>query len=124
MKRRRARELARRFGPRPRVWDDLDQRVESVVRSATSLALMKDLLKRSRTIHSLYKLLRRLPEAPPWAWADFHRTRSIVKVLPNTMLSGPRLINAYDCMRTIEQEGLTGDVAECGVWAGGGIGVM
>jgi O-methyltransferase len=85
---------------------------------------MKELLKRSRTLHSAYKLSRRFPEAPLSAWTDMRRTRSIFRVLPNTMLSAPRLINAYECMRAVEEEGLAGDVAECGVWAGGGIGLM
>jgi hypothetical protein len=61
---------------------------------------------------------------PLGRWSDVHRTRSIFRVLPNTMLPAPRLMNAYDCMREVECEGLRGDVAECGVWAGGAIGLM
>jgi hypothetical protein len=40
------------------------------------------------------------------------------------MLSAGRLMNAYDCMETVEREQVDGAVAECGVWAGGAIGLM
>jgi hypothetical protein len=33
-------------------------------------------------------------------------------------------MNAYDCMRFVESNGIAGDVAECGVWEGGCIGLM
>jgi O-methyltransferase len=85
---------------------------------------MKTVLKRSRLIHGLYKFARRFRQVPAREWADLRRSRSIVTVLPNTMLSAPRLLNAYDCVRQVEKENLPGDVAECGVWAGGGIGLM
>ncbi|HEV2874512.1 MAG TPA: TylF/MycF/NovP-related O-methyltransferase [Thermoleophilaceae bacterium] len=85
---------------------------------------VRSTLKRSRTVHSAYKLTRRLPEAPISDWTNLRRTASIFRVLPNTMLSGPRLINAYDAMETIERERIEGAVVECGVWAGGGVGLM
>lgn len=85
---------------------------------------VRSTLKRSRTVHSAYKLTRRLPEASLYDWINLRRTASIFRVLPNTMLSGPRLINAYDAMETIEREGIDGAVVECGVWAGGSIGLM
>lgn len=85
---------------------------------------VRSTLKRSRTVHSAYKLTRRLPEAPISDWTNLRRTASIFRVLPNTMLSGPRLINAYDAMETVERERIEGAVVECGVWAGGGVGLM
>jgi hypothetical protein len=85
---------------------------------------MRSTLKRSRAIHSGYKLTRRLPEAPLSDWTNLRRTASIFRVLPNTMLSAPCLINAYDAMETIERERIEGAVVECGVWAGGAIGLM
>lgn len=53
-----------------------------------------------------------------------HRTSSILRVLPNTMLPAKRLINAYDLAIQVDDEGLSGSIAECGVWSGGGIGLM
>jgi O-methyltransferase len=85
---------------------------------------MRSTLKRSRTIHSGYKLTRRLPEAPLSDWIDLRRTASIFRVLPNTMLSAPCLINAYEVMETVERNRIDGAVVECGVWAGGGVGLM
>ena len=85
---------------------------------------MREFLKRSRAVHSSYKLFRRLPEAPIREWAHHSRTAAIFRVLPNTMLSAPRLMNAYDIMETVERNRMSGAVAECGVWAGGAIGLM
>jgi O-methyltransferase len=87
-------------------------------------ASVRETLKRSRTIHSAYKIVHRFHEVPVAYWLDVRRTRSIFRVLPNTMLPAPRLVNAYNVMEEIEQRGLAGAVVECGVWAGGGIGLM
>lgn len=81
-------------------------------------------LKRSRTVHSSYKLLRLLPEASVSEWMRLRRTWEIFRVLPNTMLSAARLFNAHDCMEEVESKQLDGAVVECGVWAGGAIGLM
>jgi O-methyltransferase len=85
---------------------------------------LRNVLKRSRTIHSLYKLGYRLPEAPLSQWLKLSRTRSIFRVLPNTMVSAPRLMNAFDTAVSVEREELEGSIVECGVWAGGAIGLM
>jgi hypothetical protein len=45
-------------------------------------------------------------------------------MLPNTMVAPARLMNAYDCVRFVEEHGIGGDVAECGVWEAGCIGLM
>lgn len=37
--------------------------------------------------HSLYKFSRRRSHVPLAKWGDVHRLRSIIRVLPNTMLS-------------------------------------
>jgi O-methyltransferase len=81
-------------------------------------------VKRSRTLHSLAKLARADERVPARRWADISRTVGVLRVLPNTMVPTARLMNAYDCMRFVEQSGIEGDVAECGVWEGGCIGLM
>jgi O-methyltransferase len=108
--------------PRPK--ENLDMTDPTAAATAPAGFSARSTLKRSRPIHSAYKLTRRLPEASFLAWINLRRTASIFRVLPNTMLSGPRLINAYDAMETIERERLDGAVVECGVWAGGSIGLM
>ena len=85
---------------------------------------IKAFLKRSRTFHRLYKLAMMLPQAPIASFADPIRLRSIIKVLPDTMLSLPRLMNAYDCVRVLEREKIAGGIVECGVWSGGCVGLM
>jgi hypothetical protein len=40
------------------------------------------------------------------------------------MVSARGLMTTYDCAAAIERDGIEGDVAECGVWAGGTIGLM
>ena len=47
-----------------------------------------------------------------------------MRVLPDTMLSAPRLFNAWDCVRIVEERGLPGAIVECGVWSGGSVGLM
>ncbi len=93
-------------------------------RSILQKRSLRSVLKKSRTLHSAYKFCRRFPEVPLSSWAELHRTASIFRVLPNTMLPAPRLINAFDVMETVEREALQGAVVECGVWAGGAIGLM
>jgi O-methyltransferase len=85
---------------------------------------LKNSLKQSRTLHSTYKFARLIREAPLSHWAHLQRTVAIFRVLPNTMVSAPRLMNAYDAVTTVEREEIDGAVVECGVWAGGAIGLM
>jgi hypothetical protein len=80
--------------------------------------------KRSGALRRMYKTLRRATDLEPRDLANLKRTRAIYRVFPNTMLAFPRLRNAYDCMETVEREGLAGSVVECGVWAGGCVGLM
>ena len=84
----------------------------------------KQLAKRSRTVHSAVKLAKLLPEVPSTAPHDRHRAYDVFRVLPNTMLTLPALVNVYECTRTVERERVEGSIAECGVWAGGAIGLM
>jgi O-methyltransferase len=67
------------------------------------------------------KTMRRVP---PAQWFDLRRLRAIARVVRNTMVSGPRLINAYECTRIIERDKLPGAIVECGVCHGGCIGLM
>jgi O-methyltransferase len=85
---------------------------------------VKSVLMRRRTLYALGKLAKMIHQVPVRAWADLPRLQSLLRVLPNTMLSVRRLINAYECVRTIENEKLTGAIVECGVCSGGCIGLM
>jgi O-methyltransferase len=75
-------------------------------------------------MHSAVKLARLLPEAPKAVLQDRKRAVDIFRVLPNTMLHIPALVNIYECARVVEREAVRGNFAECGVWAGGAIGLM
>lgn len=81
-------------------------------------------VKRSPTTHAVAKLVRMAPEVSLREWLDVGRTADVVRVLPNTMVGAARLINAYECVRSVEREGIQGSVAECGVWSGGSIALM
>ena len=85
---------------------------------------LKEFAKRSRALHSTVKLLRTLPRGGASALTDLSRTTDIVRVLPNTMLGLPALATLYECARTLERDAIPGDFAECGVWAGGAVGLM
>jgi O-methyltransferase len=84
----------------------------------------KRFLKRSRSLHASVKFAKVVHKVPVRRWGDASRTADIFKVLPNTMVPPARLMNAYECMRLVEMEGIEGDVAECGVWEGGCVGLM
>lgn len=80
--------------------------------------------KRSGSLRRMYKSLRRATDLRPTDLGHPGRTRAIYKVFNYTMLPFARLRNAYDCMQTVEREGIAGSVVECGVWAGGCVGLM
>lgn len=85
---------------------------------------LKTLLKKSFTVHSAYKLLRDARDVPPRTWLRFDQITAVFKVLPKTMLPMPRLFDVYEAVRKINQEGIEGDLVECGVWNGGCVGLM
>jgi O-methyltransferase len=79
---------------------------------------------RLRRLRGTYKLIMRFREL---TGNDLIRPRRLYqtwRVLPYTMVSLPRLANAYECVRSVIREGIPGDVVECGVWAGGCAGLM
>jgi O-methyltransferase len=80
--------------------------------------------KRSGALRRVYKSLRRAADLRATDLAHPGRTRAIYRVFPYTMLPFARLRNAYECMRAVERERIPGAVVECGVWAGGCIGLM
>jgi hypothetical protein len=84
----------------------------------------KELAKHSRTLHSTVKLLRNMPHGGTAMTTDLSRAADVFRVLPNTMLGIPALMNIYECTRTLECEAIPGSFAECGVWAGGAVGLM
>jgi len=86
--------------------------------------LLKSLLMRWRILYSLGKLAKMMRQVRLHEWSDLRRLQSLLRVLPNTMVSAPRLMNAYECVRTIEEAGIKGAVVECGVCSGGCIGLM
>lgn len=90
----------------------------------TALERAKTVVKRSRVLHSCVKFSRMLPSTNPSLLIPLSRTRAVFQVLPNTMLSIRALVNVYDCAKIIEKDGVPGDIAECGVWAGGAVGLM
>ena len=85
---------------------------------------MKRLLMRWRMLYQCARLAKTMRRVPPGEWRDLRRLTAIFRVLPNTMVSGPRLINAYECTRIVEQENIRGALVECGVCSGGCIGLM
>jgi O-methyltransferase len=93
-------------------------------RAGSVYASAKAVAKRSRFAHSTVKFVKLLAVTPPSLLFPLRRTVAIFRVLPNTMLSLRALVNVYVCMETLEREKISGNVAECGVWAGGAVGLM
>lgn len=85
---------------------------------------LRRIAKRSRLLHAAYKYA-----ADPTASAGsaFNRPRDLVqvmKVLPNTMVPVAGLLQTLDCVRSVNADGIEGDLAECGVYGGGCSGLM
>src|SRR5262245_26327850 len=85
---------------------------------------LKAIAKRSRFIHSSYKIIRDIHDLPPKKLFNVGELRAVFQVLPNTMLPLPRLFDAYGAIVTANHEQLAGDIVECGVWNGGCVGLM
>lgn len=86
--------------------------------------LLKRLLMRWGMLYRSARMAKIMRRVPLGDWKDLRRLKAIFRVLPNTMVSGPRLINAYECTRIVEQAGIRGAIVECGVCSGGCIGLM
>jgi len=85
---------------------------------------LKTFMKKSLTVHSIYRLVRDARDVPTRKWLQPEQVSTVFKVLPKTMLPMPRLFDAFEAITAINQEGLEGDIVECGVWNGGCVGLM
>lgn len=91
---------------------------------AQSAPMPKTTLAGSRRVRATLKLLSRLPQ---FRLSDLRHALRLYRtwqVIPYTMLSIPRLSNAYECTAEAIRQHIPGDIAECGVWAGGSTGLM
>ena len=61
---------------------------------------------------------------PPSKWRNLEQIGAVFQTLPNTVVTLPRLFDAYDAVIAINREGILGDIVECGVWNGGCAGLM
>lgn len=85
---------------------------------------LKQTLKRSKSAHAAYKFARNVKTFPLNRLAAPSQVTDVLKVLPNTMVPFDGLFNAYDCVQTVDRDRIPGDLAECGVHAGGCAGLM
>lgn len=75
--------------------------------------------KKSRSLHSAYKMVRDAKSIPSRQWVHPDRIASVFRVLPDTMVTMPRLFDVIEAVETINRENIKGDLVECGVWNGG-----
>lgn len=80
--------------------------------------------KRSFAAHSAYKMIRDFRQISKLRLSDMDALQAIFRVLPNTMLPMPRLLNLYEIIKRLNEAGVKGAIVECGVWNGGAIGLM
>lgn len=80
--------------------------------------------KRSPFLHSAVKFGRNLREVPLERWGHPRRIVDVFRVLPETMLTMPRLFDIADAVEVIDNDHVVGDIVECGVWNGGCVGLM
>ena len=81
-------------------------------------------LKQSFVLHSAYKLVRDFRQIPRARVTEVDALSAIVRVLPKTMLPMSRLLDLYEIVKRLNQEGVKGNLVECGVWNGGAVGLM
>jgi hypothetical protein len=85
----------------------------------------KALAKKSAFLYVSYKLARRLHGSIPLSkWRNLEQIGAVFRILSNTVVTFPRLFDAYDAVIAINREGIPGDIVECGVWSGGCAGLM
>lgn len=92
--------------------------------SNAMLRRLRTLAKKSTFLHRSYKILRDAPSIHPRKLLRPAQIHAVYKVLPNTMLTIPRLFDPYEAVASLDSEGVPGDVVECGVWNGGCVGLM
>ena len=90
----------------------------------TIAGAVKRPFKRSFALHSAYKLVRNFGQIPKASLTQIDALLAIARVLPNTMLTMPRLFDLFDAVKRINREGLKGNLVECGAWNGGAVGLM
>ena len=81
-------------------------------------------IKRHNALYTFARVAKLMRRVPPRHWLEPHRLRAIARIALRTMVSGPRLVNAWECTRRIEREQIPGAIVECGVCGGGCAGLM
>lgn len=83
---------------------------------------MKKWVRGNPRLHGTAKLARDLPRFISSGGAsDLDRMLDISRVYAKTMLKPPRLHNICDVVEWINEQGIPGDIAECGTWSGGAL---
>ena len=88
------------------------------------ISFLKHIARKSKRLRELWRRARFLKEI---VWHDAKNPRRALlffKVLPYTMVSYERLVNAYALAQRTEEEKLQGAFMECGVWKGGAAAAM
>ena len=80
---------------------------------------LRTFAKKSRALHSAYKMTRDIRTIPPKKFLRPDQLADIFRILPNTMVTLPRLFDAHDIVAKVNRERVPGDIVECGVWNGG-----
>src|SRR3990170_2539643 len=60
-------------------------------------------------------------------WLDFgnhKRKQFLLSIRPYTLVSYPRLVSLWNILENVEEQGIDGNLVECGVWKGGTAAIM
>jgi hypothetical protein len=85
---------------------------------------LRRIAKRSIAVHGLYKLARDFSSLPKSKLTKIEQLAALIKCLPNTMVTMPRLCDVYDMVVELNRSAVPGDIVECGVWNGGCMALM
>lgn len=86
--------------------------------------MLRQKLHSDRNLHRSYKFLKSLPSVPLSQMTSVRKYATAWSVMTHSMLPLGRMMGTIDLVRDINSKNVKGDIVECGVWSGGGLGLM
>ncbi len=89
-----------------------------------NLEIIKNIVRKNERLVNFYRFLVFSGKLLSHDLFNFEKLFLFLKVYPYTMVSYEKLDNAYNLTKAVKNDGVEGDLVECGVWKGGCAAVM